>query len=68
VNYGLTAWEIVGKVCLAYHIQEEVLKARSRHRIATEARAVGGRLARESGSATFTEVGTPVNRDVGCIS
>jgi putative transposase len=68
VRLRLTSREIVDKVCLAYTIDEEVLKARSQQRIATEARAVVGWLARELGCATFTEVGKLVNRDVGSIS
>ena len=64
----LTAQEIVDKVCHAYNINEAVLKAQSQQRIASEARAVVGWLARELNCTTFSDVGKLVNRDVGSIS
>lgn len=64
----LTAKEIADKVCLAYHIDEGMLKTQSQQRVFSEARAVVGWLARELGCVTLSEVGKHVNRDVGSIS
>lgn len=64
----LTAEQIADKVCLAYNIDESTLKAQSQQRIASEARAVTGWLAHESGCVTLSDIGKLVNRDVGSIS
>lgn len=64
----LTTQEIVDKVCHAYNIDEATLKMQSQQRVASEARAVIGWLARELGCATLSDVGKLVNRDVGSIS
>jgi len=64
----LTTREIVDKVCQAYNIDEAALKMQSQQRVASEARAVIGWLARELGCATLSDVGKLVNRDVGSIS
>jgi len=64
----VTAQEIVDKVCHAYNIDAATLKALSQQRTASEARAVAGWLARESGLVTLSDVGKLVNRDVGSIS
>jgi hypothetical protein len=64
----LTAQQIIDKVCLAYHIDVLVLKTKSQQRIASEARAVAGWLARESGCVTLSDIARLVNRDVGSIS
>ena len=66
--HHLTIQEIINKVCDAYDIDEAGLKTLSQQRVASEARAVVGWLARETGCATFTAVGKVVNRDVGSIS
>jgi putative transposase len=73
VNFGdiplrLTIHDIVDKVCLSYNIDEAKLKMHSQQRVASEARAVIGLLARELGCATLTDVGKLVNRDVGSMS
>lgn len=64
----LTAQQIIDKVCFVYHIDSSVMKAKSQQRIASEARAVAGWLARESGCVTLSDVAKLVNRDVGSIS
>jgi REP element-mobilizing transposase RayT len=64
----VTAQQIIDKVCLYYHIDPSILKAKSQQRIASEARAVAGWLARESGCVTLSAVAKLVNRDVGSIS
>ena len=64
----VTAQQIIDKVCLAYNFDISVLKAKSQQRIASEARAMAGWLARESGSVTLSDVAKLVNRDVGSIS
>ena len=64
----LTAQQIIDKVCLAYHLDSSILQAKSQQRIASEARAVAGWLARELGCATLSDVARLVNRDVGSIS
>jgi len=64
----LTAQEIAAKVCFAYNIDDTTLRSQSQQRIASEARAVVGWLARELGCATLSDVGKFVNRDVGSIS
>jgi hypothetical protein len=64
----LTAQQIIDKVCLAYHLESSILQTKSQQRIASEARAVAGWLARELGCVTLSEVARLVNRDVGSIS
>ena len=64
----VTIQEIVDKVCREYDIDVATLKAPSQQRIASEARAVLGWLARELGCATLSDVSKLVNRDVGSIS
>lgn len=64
----VTARQILDKVCLAYHLEASILSAKSQQRNASEARAVVGWLARESGCVTLTEISRLVNRDVGSIS
>jgi REP element-mobilizing transposase RayT len=64
----VTAQQIIDKVCLDYHIDPSILKAKSQQRITSEARAVAGWLARESGCVTLSAVAKLVNRDVGSIS
>jgi hypothetical protein len=64
----LTAQEIVDKVCEAYTLDEATLKAQSQQRLASEARAVVGWLAKEVGGVTLSAVAALVNRDVGSIS
>lgn len=64
----LTAQQIIDKVCLAYHVDLIILQAKSQQRLASEARAVAGWLARESGCATLSSIAKLVNRDVGSIS
>lgn len=60
--------EIVNQVCVAYCYNETELKSPSQSRILSEARAVVGWLAQESGCVTLSEVGRIVSRDVGSIS
>lgn len=64
----LTAQQIIDKVCLTYHLDPSILSTRSQQRIASEARAVAGWLARESESVTLSDVARLVNRDIGSIS
>jgi len=64
----ITAREIIDQVCAAYAIDATRLGGPSQERIASEARAVVGWLARGLGCATLTEVAKLVNRDVGSIS
>jgi REP element-mobilizing transposase RayT len=64
----LTAQQIIDQVCLAYHIDVSLLKAKSQQRTASEARAMAGWLARESGCVTLSSIAKLVNRDVGSIS
>ena len=64
----LTIKEIADIICLAYDIDEEVLKAKTQQRVASEARAVVGWLARELDCATLSDVGRYINRDVGTVS
>ena len=64
----LTPQQITDKVCRAYNIEHSVLQARSQQRIASEARAVAGWLALESGCVTLSDIARLVNRDVGSIS
>jgi putative transposase len=64
----LTSQQITDTVCRAYKIELSVLQARSQQRIASEARAVAGWLARESGCVTLSDIAKLVNRDVGSIS
>jgi len=64
----LTVKEIAAAVCRAYRMDETRLRAPSQQRVAAEARAVVGWLARESGCVTLSDVARHVNRDVGSIS
>ena len=64
----LNVQNIINKVCHAYRIDEADIKTPSQQRVASEARAVTGWLARELGCATLTAVGKLLNRDVGSIS
>ena len=64
----VTTQEIVDKVCHEYKIALAILKMQSQQRVASEARAVIGWLARELGCGTLSDVGKLVNRDVGSIS
>ncbi|OKY73772.1 MAG: transposase [Desulfobulbaceae bacterium DB1] len=64
----LIAQQIIDQVCLAYHIDVSILKAKSQQRTASEARAMAGWLARESGCVTLSSIAKLVNRDVGSIS
>jgi hypothetical protein len=59
---------IVASVCQAYGLDETALCARTQQRVASEARATVGWLAVEFGSATLTEVGRRLRRDVGSMS
>ncbi len=65
---GLTAREITDQVCRAYNLDPAALQTKSQQRNVSEARAVAGWLARESGCVTLSEVARLVNRDVGSIS
>jgi chromosomal replication initiation ATPase DnaA len=53
----LTVRDIVSPVCLAYNLNESALKSKSQQRTLSEARAMAGWLAYESGCVTLTEVG-----------
>jgi len=64
----ITAQHIIDQVCLAYHLDVPMLSTRAQQRIASEARAVAGWLARESGCVTLSDVARRVNRDIGSIS
>jgi REP element-mobilizing transposase RayT len=64
----VSAQQIIDKVCLAYRLDTSVLQSKSQQRIASEARAVAGWLAHESGCVTLSDVASLVNRDVGSIS
>jgi len=64
----LTAQQIVDKVCDVYHLDAAILQAKSQQRMASEARAAAGWLARESGCVTLSDVARLVDRDVGSIS
>jgi hypothetical protein len=64
----VTIQEIVAKVCQEYNIEMAALQTQSQQRTVSEARAVVGWLARETGCVTLSEVGTIFNRDVGTIS
>jgi REP element-mobilizing transposase RayT len=68
IHPRVTIQEIVDTVCREYNIDVSTLRAQSQRRIASEARAVLGWLARELGCATLSEVSKLVNRDVGSIS
>ncbi|OQX17133.1 MAG: transposase [Desulfobulbaceae bacterium A2] len=63
-----TPEHIIDQVCRAYHVNLSVLQTRSQQRIASEARAVAGWLARESGCVTLSDIARLVHRDVGSIS
>lgn len=60
--------EIADKVIDTFAVTVTELKSMSQCRKISEARAVVGWLARESGCVTLTDVGKFVNRDVGSIS
>ncbi len=64
----LTVKDIASAVCLAYNLDESMLKTKSQQRGISEARAMVGWLAYESGCLTLSEVGRYVNRDVGSMS
>lgn len=64
----LTAQQIIETVSRAYHLDADILKTKSQQRIASEARAVAGWMARESGCVTLSAIAGLVNRDVGSIS
>jgi len=64
----LTIKDIADKVCLAYDIDQALLKTQTQQRNVSEARAVVGWLARELDCATLTDVAKHVNRDVGSVS
>ena len=64
----LTVKDITSAVCLAYNLDESTLKTKSQQRTISEARAMVGLLAHESGCVTLSDVGRYVNRDVGSIS
>jgi len=64
----LAPQQIINHVCRSYDLDLSVLRERSQQRIASEARAVAGWLARESGNVTFAEIAGLVNRDIGTIS
>jgi hypothetical protein len=66
--HRLTSQQIVDKVCRAYNIELSVLQTKSQQRIASEARAAAGWLARESGCVTLSDIARLVNRDIGSIS
>jgi REP element-mobilizing transposase RayT len=68
VALHVTAQQIIEKVSRAYHLDADILQAKSQQRIASEARAVAGWLARESGCVTLSDIARLVNRDVGSIS
>ncbi len=68
IPHRVSAQQIIDKVCLAYRLDSSVLQSKSQQRIASEARAVAGWLARESGCVTLSDVARLVNRDVGSIS
>jgi REP element-mobilizing transposase RayT len=64
----LSIQEIVNRVCRNYCIRVDMLQDPSQRRIASEARAVVGWLARELGYCTLSDVGRLFKRDVGSIS
>jgi len=64
----VTVQEIADKVCLLYKITETDLKSQSQCRNISEARAIVGWLAQDSGCITLSDVGKFVSRDVGSIS
>jgi len=68
VPLRLSLQQIVDKVCGSYQINEATLKTKSQQRVASEARAVIGWLARELGYSTLSDVGKRINRDVRSIS
>lgn len=65
---SLTLQQIIDRVCRLYDLDLADLQAKSQRRKASEARAVAGWLARESGCVTLTDIARRVNRDVGSIS
>ena len=64
----LTAQQIVDGICRAYGIAVTELQSASQRRMAAEARAAAGWLARESECVSLTEIASRVHRDVGSIS
>ena len=64
----LTAQQIAEAVTRTYGMSLADLRANSQQRIASEARAVAGWLARESGCVSLSAIANLVNRDVGSIS
>lgn len=64
----LSIQEIVDQVCRNYGIRADTLQEPSQRRIASEARAVVGWLARELRCCTLSDVGRLFKRDVGSIS
>jgi len=65
---SIRAQQIIDMVCSTYNIDIVTLQTNSQQRVATEARAVSGWLARESGGVTLSEIAKLVNRDIGSIS
>jgi putative transposase len=59
---------LIERVCRMYSINPEELSAAGQRRSISQARAVLGWLAQESGGCTLTEVGMITGRDVGSIS
>ena len=59
---------LIRAVCKEYGLSPDELRRPAQSRLASEARAVVGLLARELGSATFVAVGEAVGRDVSTIS
>jgi len=60
--------KIIPAVCEAYGLVHDELRAPTQSRLASEARAVVGWLARELGGASFVEVGRETAREVSTIS
>lgn len=65
---SLTAQQIIDEVCHAYGIDMAALQANSQQRLAAEARAAAGWLAKETGCVTLSAIAALVNRDIGSIS
>jgi hypothetical protein len=66
LSFRYTRWlnwpEITDKVCLAYNINSSALKSKLQQRIASEARAATGWLARESGCGEYKFSSAPLIR------
>ncbi len=60
--------EIIDRVCRLYDIDVSFLQTKSQQRRASEARAVAGWLARESGCVILSDIARLVNWDIGSIS